>query len=202
MKEEFAARARSFVCRKLAETKCWCARRRCFAEDCCKTRRGANWRSSNEINRGATGKNHRIRQIVFWRRRLGCWNQMICFLFFAALQVFSRLSAEGRNQLSKFFPPRTGKPDYEPFCSVIAPVSPDAEFIENLSALPTGFPDYEIVFVVDSERDRSVIKKFNCENIRTVCGVISQNFVSAKVAGEAKVKDPKKVHQSAAGGNL
>jgi cellulose synthase/poly-beta-1,6-N-acetylglucosamine synthase-like glycosyltransferase len=122
------------------------------------------------------------------------------FYFFAAVLVFLGCqSLRGGINYLKFFRRELAKPksDYTPFCSVIAPCRGlDADLSENLSALfQQDFPNYEIVFVVDSEHDESVpvIKSLIAKTSESFAEVFPENFVSAKiiVAGEAASESQK-----------
>ena len=88
------------------------------------------------------------------------------FYFFAAALVFlSWKSFRGGIEYLNFFKRELAAPpaDFAPFVSVIAPCRGlDEGLEENLSALfRQDFPRYEVIFVVDSERDEAVavIKK-------------------------------------------
>lgn len=118
------------------------------------------------------------------------------FYFFAAAQVLLGCqSLVGGINYLKFFRRELAKPesDYAPFCSIIAPCRGlDEGLSENLSALfRQNFPDYEIVFAVDSERDESVSLIKNL--IESFSGI--EKNVSAKfiVAGKA-ANESQKVH--------
>ncbi len=124
------------------------------------------------------------------------------FYFFAAVLVFlGSQSLRGGINYLKFFRRELSKPesDYTPFCSIIAPCRGlDADITENLSALfRQDFPRYEIVFVVDGERDESVpvIKSLIAEISEPPASSFPRRFVSAKfiVAGKAK-NESQKVH--------
>src|SRR5687768_9676571 len=86
---------------------------------------------------------------------------MIIFYFFAAVLVFlSYKSLRGGIHYLNFYKKELSetKPEYAPFVSVIAPCRGiDADLEENLSSLfRQNFPAYEILFVVDDERDEAV----------------------------------------------
>lgn len=87
---------------------------------------------------------------------------MLIFYFFAAVLVFlSYKSLRGGINYLNFFKQELAKPqaDYIPFVSIIAPCRGiDADLEENLSALfRQDFPNYEVIFVIDSENDESVL---------------------------------------------
>lgn len=86
---------------------------------------------------------------------------MIIFYVFAALLVFlSYKSFRGGINYLNFFKTELAqtKPKYTPFVTIIAPCRGiDADLEENLSSLfRQKFPLYEILFVVDDERDEAV----------------------------------------------
>jgi cellulose synthase/poly-beta-1,6-N-acetylglucosamine synthase-like glycosyltransferase len=83
------------------------------------------------------------------------------FYFFAVVLIFlSYKSFRGGINYLNFFKQELAKPksNYTPFVSIIAPCRGlDAELQENLSALfRQDFPVYEIIFVVDDEKDEAV----------------------------------------------
>src|SRR5688572_31565765 len=95
---------------------------------------------------------------------------MFIFYFFALVLVFlSYKSFRGGIAYLKFFKKELAnqKSKYAPFVSLIAPCRGiDADLEVNLSALfRQDFPDYEILFVVDDDRDESVevIEKISLE---------------------------------------
>ena len=80
------------------------------------------------------------------------------FYFFAAVLVFlSYKSFRGGIDYLNFFKRELAKPpsDFTPFVSIIAPCRGlDEDLEENLAALfRQKFPRYEVIFVVDSEKD-------------------------------------------------
>jgi cellulose synthase/poly-beta-1,6-N-acetylglucosamine synthase-like glycosyltransferase len=82
------------------------------------------------------------------------------FAFFAAVQTFlSYKSLRGGIEYLNFFKRELNrtKSDFTPFVSIIAPCRGlDAGLRENLSALfRQDFPSYEIIFVIDDERDEA-----------------------------------------------
>ena len=86
---------------------------------------------------------------------------MIIFYFFAVVLVFlSYKSFRGGINYLNFFKTELAKtkPQYTPFVTIIAPCRGiDADLEENLSTLfRQKFPAYEILFVVDDERDEAV----------------------------------------------
>ena len=116
---------------------------------------------------------------------------MIIFYFFAVVLVFlSYKSLRGGIHYLNFFKKELSetKPKYTPFTSVIAPCRGiDADLEENLSSLlRQNFPAYEILFVVDDERDKAVevIRKISRKGAK--CARIT-------VAGKA-VDESQKVH--------
>ena len=113
------------------------------------------------------------------------------FYFFAAVLVFlGYKSLRGGINYLNFFRFELAKPesDYTPFCSIIAPCrGVDEGLRENLAALfRQDFPDYEIIFVVDDERDESVkvIEKISRKGAK---------FAKLAVAGKAE-NESRKVH--------
>ena len=83
------------------------------------------------------------------------------FYFFAAVLVFlGWQSLRGGFLYLDFFKRELAKPksNYTPFCSIIAPCRGlDEDLRDNLAALfRQDYPRYEIVFVVDDERDEAV----------------------------------------------
>ncbi|MBA2493630.1 MAG: glycosyltransferase family 2 protein [Acidobacteria bacterium] len=113
------------------------------------------------------------------------------FYFFAAGLVFlGYKSLRGGINYLAFFKKELAKPksDYTPFCSIIAPCRGlDEGLRENLFALfRQDLPNYEILFVVDDERDEAV--KFIEE-------VSRQGAKNAKliIAGKAE-NEGQKVH--------
>ena len=83
------------------------------------------------------------------------------FYFLAALLIFlSYKSLRGGVNYLNYFKRELAKPksNYTPFVSVIAPCRGlDADLRENLSALfRQDYPEYEIIFAVDSEADEAV----------------------------------------------
>ncbi len=86
---------------------------------------------------------------------------MLIFYFFAVIQIyFGYLSVRGGIDYLKYFKDEIGrtKTGFAPLASVIVPcrgIDPDLE--RNLDAIFTqDYPDYEIIFVVDSGQDESV----------------------------------------------
>src|SRR5690348_14015920 len=83
------------------------------------------------------------------------------YYIFAALLIFlSYRSFRGGIAYYNFFNQELSKPfsSYAPFATVIAPCKGiDEGLEENLSALlQQEYPDYEVIFVVDSESDPAV----------------------------------------------
>lgn len=115
------------------------------------------------------------------------------FYFFAAVLVFlGWKSLRGGIFYLRFFQKELAKPfsDYAPFGSIIAPCRGlDEGLRENLEALfRQNFPRFEIVFVVDDERDETVF---------VIKGLIEKhkNLISSKlvIAGKA-VGESQKIH--------
>lgn len=128
---------------------------------------------------------------------------MIIFYFFAAVLVFlSYKSVRGGIAYLNFFKKELAenKPKYTPFVSIIAPCRGiDADLEENLSALfQQDFPDYEILFVVDDERDRAVeiIEKVSRKGAKgakiIVAGKASQSSQKVQNLREAVLKTDEK----------
>lgn len=94
----------------------------------------------------------------------------IFYIFAAVLIYFSYKSLRGGIEYLEFFKKELAKPksDFTPFVSIIAPCRGlDEDLEENLSALfRQDFPKYEVIFVVDDEKDEAVkiIKKVSREN--------------------------------------
>lgn len=116
---------------------------------------------------------------------------MIIFYFFAVVLVFlSYKSLRGGIKYLNFFKTELAKTksQYAPFLTIIAPCRGiDADLEENLSALfVQKFPAYEILFVVDDERDEAVkiIRKISRRGAR---------HAKLIVAGKAK-DSSQKVH--------
>ena len=117
------------------------------------------------------------------------------FYFFAVVLVFlGWQSLRGGLFYLDYFGKELAAPpsDYAPFCSIIAPCRGlDENLRENLAALyRQDFPRFEIVFVVDDERDAAaaVIKKLIAEEISdNAAKKNSPPPISAKVvvAGQA-----------------
>lgn len=113
------------------------------------------------------------------------------FYFFALVLVFlGWQSLRGGINYLDFFKRELAKPksNFTPFCSVIAPCRGlDEDLCENLTALfRQEFPAYEIVFVVDDERDSAV---------RVIKEVLRQNAKFAKlIVAEKAENESQKVH--------
>lgn len=112
------------------------------------------------------------------------------FYFFAAVLVFlGYKSLRGGINYLAFFRRELARPDsiYTPFCSVIVPCRGlDADLSENLAALfrQKNYPRYEIVLVVDDERDEAVevIKKF----LRREEGASAKLVIAGKAENESQ----------------
>ena len=86
---------------------------------------------------------------------------MLVFYFFAAIQLFlSYRSLRGGIDYIHYFRQEIAKEDtgFEPFASVIVPCrGVDKDLETNLAKLfEQDYAGYEIVFVVDDEKDESV----------------------------------------------
>jgi len=118
------------------------------------------------------------------------------FYFFAAVLIFlSYKSLRGGINYLNFFKQELAKPksNYTPFVSIIVPCRGlEAELRENLSALfRQDFPEYEIIFAVDDEKDGSV--KIIEEVSRKGAKHAKDNSAKLVVAGKS-VKESQKVH--------
>lgn len=84
----------------------------------------------------------------------------VYYAFATLLIYFSYKSFRGGFDYLNFFRRELAKPrsEYTPFCSIIAPCKGlDHDLEKNLEALfEQNFPNYEIIFVVDSETDEAV----------------------------------------------
>ncbi len=84
----------------------------------------------------------------------------IFYILAAVLLYFSYKSFRGGIDYLNFFKKELAKPQstYAPFATIIAPCKGlDEGLCENLAALlEQDYPDYEVVFVVDDERDSAV----------------------------------------------
>jgi cellulose synthase/poly-beta-1,6-N-acetylglucosamine synthase-like glycosyltransferase len=112
------------------------------------------------------------------------------YYFFAISLIYlSYLSFRGGFEYLNFFRRELAKPhsDYTPFCSVIAPCKGlDEDLEKNLEALfEQDFPNYEIIFVVDSKEDESVkiIEKLINSRLSTLD---SRLVISGKAENEAQ----------------
>ncbi len=128
---------------------------------------------------------------------------MFVYYLFAAVLVFlSYKSLRGGIDYLNYFKREFAKPksDYAPFCSIIAPCRGLDEGLQaNLSALfQQDFPQFEILFVVDDEKDEAVSI---IENLIHHRGTEAQGriggekniFAKIVVAGKAK-DESQKVH--------
>ena len=112
------------------------------------------------------------------------------FYIFAAVLVFlSYKSLHGGINYLNYFKKELAKPKsvFTPFCSVIAPCRGLDEDLEaNLSALfRQDFPAYEIIFVVDDEKDKAVeiiekVSRGNAENAESKLVVAGKATDSAQ----------------------
>ena len=110
------------------------------------------------------------------------------FYFFAAVLIFLGCkSLRGGIDYLNYFKQELAKPapNFTPLCSIIVPCRGiDADLKENLNALfHQNYPNYEIVFVVDNEKDSAVF----------VIEKLINNRAKLIVAGKAK-KEGQKVH--------
>jgi len=123
---------------------------------------------------------------------------MFVFYFFAAILIFlSYKSFRGGIDYLNYFKRELAKPksDYAPFCSIIAPCRGLDEGLEtNLSALfEQDFPQFEILFVVDDEKDeavsviKSLIYRRNAETQRNEEKLSLKNSASLRLCGEKNV---------------
>lgn len=110
------------------------------------------------------------------------------YYFFAILLIYlSYLSFRGGFDYLNFFRRELAKPrsDYTPFCSIVAPCKGlDEDLEKNLIALfGQDFPDYEIIFVVDSETDEAaeIIAKVSREGTKK-----AKLIVAGKAENEAQ----------------
>lgn len=114
----------------------------------------------------------------------------VYYSFAVLLIYFSYKSFRGGFEYLNFFRQELAKPrsDFTPFCSIIAPCKGlDHDLEKNLQALfEQDFPNYEIVFVVDSETDEalSVIKNIHRRDAETQR--ISKIVISGKAENEAQ----------------
>lgn len=114
---------------------------------------------------------------------------MIIYYFFAVVLIYmSYLSFRGGFEYLNFFRQELAKPrsEYTPFCSIIAPCKGlDHDLEKNLQALfQQDFPNYEIIFVVDSENDEalSVIEKIHHRETQRISKIV----ISGKSENEAQ----------------
>ena len=123
---------------------------------------------------------------------------ILVFYFFAALLVWlSFKSFRGGIAYLRFFQDELANPpsEFKPFVSVIAPCRGlDDGLEQNLTALiEQDYPDYEVIFVVDDEKDASVptIEKVAKAETRPVGSVpfnrcISKLIVASKADGSSQ----------------
>ena len=110
---------------------------------------------------------------------------MIFVFYFLALVLIylSYKSLRGGIDYLNFFREQLSRPnsDFKPFASIIAPCKGvDNELRENLSALlHQDYPTYEIIFVVDDEKDAAV---------PVICDLMRDNQAPAKLVIAAKAK--------------
>ena len=123
---------------------------------------------------------------------------MLVYYFFAAILIFlSYKSVRGGIDYLNYFKRELAQPksDYTPFCSIIAPCRGLDEGLEtNLSALfRQDFPQFEILFVVDDEKDeavlviKSLINRRDAETQRDKEKLILKNSASLRLGGETNV---------------
>lgn len=116
----------------------------------------------------------------------------VFYIFAAALVFFSYKSFRGGIDYLNYFKSELAKKksDYAPFVSVIAPCRGlDEDLEENLGALfRQTFPRYEVIFVVDDERDEAV------EIIKKVSRRGAENAESKTVVAGKAENESQKVH--------
>lgn len=97
----------------------------------------------------------------------------------AVLLFFSYRSLRGGISYYNYFKSELSKPlsDYKPFATVIAPCKGiDQGLVDNLSALLSqDYPEYEVIFVVDSENDPAV---------NVIERVSANDFASSRLCGK------------------
>lgn len=126
---------------------------------------------------------------------------MPVFYFFAAIVIcLGILSLRGGQRFVQYLRIDTARPlpDFTPFVSVIAPTRGLAQGLhENLTALyQQEYPDYEIIFVTDDERDASirVIEEVK-RSVASATRLSTDKKVSTKVViAGAAVASGQKVH--------
>ncbi len=108
----------------------------------------------------------------------------VFYLFAAILVYFSYKSLIGGINYLNFFKEELAKPksDFTPYVSIIAPCKGlDQDLEANLKALfEQDYPNYEIIFVVDSENDESL------EIIRNLQGKDSEKQIIPKIVVASK----------------
>ncbi len=123
---------------------------------------------------------------------------MFVYYLFAVILVFlSYKSFRGGIEYLNYFKRELAKPksDYAPFCSIIAPCRGLEQGLEaNLSALfRQDFPQFEILFVVDDEKDeavsviKSLINRRDAETLRNEEKLLLKNSASLRLCGEKNV---------------
>ena len=132
-------------------------------------------------------------ELETWNLELGTNKMIFVFYILAAALVFlSYKSFRGGIEYLNFFKRELAKPlsDFAPFVSVIAPCRGlDEDLEENLSALfRQHFPRYEVIFVVDSERDEAV------EIIKKVSRRGAENAEAKFVVAGKSENESQKVH--------
>ena len=107
---------------------------------------------------------------------------MVFFYVFAALQIFlSYKSLRGGIEYLNFFKEELAKPEseYTPFATIIVPCrGKDFGLIENLTSLfQQNYPEYEVVFVVDSKEDESfpILEDLSNKNVEKSKIVVAGN---------------------------
>ncbi len=113
---------------------------------------------------------------------------MLLFYFFAAVLIFlGYKSLRGGIEYLRYFKQELSKPasDFAPFASIIAPCRGlDQNLRENLRALfSQNYPNYEVIFVADSETDESVkiieeVSGKQVERINSKC-VVAGNAIDS-----------------------
>lgn len=112
-------------------------------------------------------------------------------LFAAVLVLLSYKSLRGGINYFNYFKQELAKPQssYTPYVSIIAPCRGiDDDLEKNLAALfAQNYPNYEVIFVVDSENDRSV------STIKKLLNAHDLPLTRLIIAGKAE-KEGQKVH--------
>lgn len=114
----------------------------------------------------------------------------VFYLFAAILVYFSYKSWIGGINYLNFFKKELAKPksDYTPFVSIIAPCKGlDQDLEQNLQAVfEQDFPNYETIFVVDSENDESLEIIQNLKRKEAETQRISKIVVASKATNSSQ----------------